>query len=130
MALVFETLVGEDIDLGTGQVSKTAPGGGTLNGTQVSISTLGLSGASTSAVTSTWDPGSVPATQAVTNTVTVQGAQLGDLVLTSFSLSLGGLTLSSYVSSANTVTVVLSNHTTAAVDLSSGTLRVLVLRPR
>jgi hypothetical protein len=79
-------------------------------------------------VTATWDPASVASGATVTTTVTVSGASLGDFTLESFSLSLAGLQLTSYVSAANTVTAVLSNLTGSAVDLASGTLSVLVLK--
>jgi hypothetical protein len=63
-----------------------------------------------------------------TTTVTVSGAVLGDFVLASFSLSLGGLTMTAYVSATSTVTIVLANLTGAVADLASGTLKVLVLQ--
>ena len=123
----YERLVTEDLDRGTGTVTKRNPGGGSLVGTQVGIHSLALGSAATS---TTWDPGSITNGGSATTTVSVTGANLGDFSMASFSLGLQGLSLSSYVSSTNTVTVVLSNLTGAAVDLSSGTLRVLVLQSR
>ena len=62
-------------------------------------------------------------------TVTVPGAALGDHVTSaSFSQNLNGLELRSYVSSANTVTVEFVNNTGAAIDVTSGTLRVIVTK--
>jgi len=75
----------------------------------------------------TYDPPSIAAAGQATTTVTVTGAALGDTVTASFSNSLGGLTLSAYVSSANTVTCVFFNPTAGAIDLTSGTLRAKVV---
>ncbi len=127
MSLVYEKIISEDFNLGIGTTTITNPAGGTLPGTQVSLSTFAITGAK---VTATWDPASVSAAQSVTTTVTVLGASLGDFTKASFSLDLAGCTLDAYVSSANTVTAVISNPTTAAIDLSSGTLNVLVFSVR
>ena len=76
----------------------------------------------------TWDPPSVAAGAQTTSTVTVTGAVLGDPCFVGFSLDLQGMQLTGYVSSANTVTVVLQNGTAGALDLASGTLRGTVLK--
>lgn len=123
MALVFEKVVQEDLNVGTGSVNVTAPGGGTLASTQINVSSLAVGQL---AVTATWNPGEVAAGSKVSTTVTVSGAALGDFVLRSFSLDLQELTLTADVVSANTVEVVLANLTGAAVDLASGTLKVAV----
>jgi hypothetical protein len=74
----------------------------------------------------TWDPPSIAAAGTSTTTIAVTGAVVGDYVRCSFSLSLGGLVLSGYVSGANTVTAVLSNPTAGAIDLASGTVKAIV----
>jgi hypothetical protein len=75
----------------------------------------------------TWDPGSIAAGAVETTTVTVTGAALGDAVTAvSLGVSLAGMTLTGYVSAADTVTVVLKNETAGAVDLASSTLRAEV----
>lgn len=74
----------------------------------------------------THDWASVADSAQATTTVTVTGAALGDFVQASMSVSLAGTVLSGFVSAADTVTVVLRNTTGGAVDLASGTLRVLV----
>lgn len=62
-----------------------------------------------------------------TTTVTVTGAALGDFVTAvSHSLDLQGITVTAYVSAADTVSVRLQNESGGAVDLASGTLRVRV----
>ena len=75
----------------------------------------------------TYNPPSIAAGATTSTTVTVTGASLGDFVeMVSFSLDTQLITFSAYVSSANTVTVVLTNTTAGAIDLGSGTLRVRV----
>jgi hypothetical protein len=121
----YEKIVEEDLDTGTGTSTVRNPGGGTLVGTQINLATFAIGGAAT---TATWDPGSVAVGSKVSTTVTVSGAALGDHVSASFSLDLQELGFSYSVSAANTVEVVLSNNTSAAVNLASGTLSVLVFK--
>jgi len=123
----YEKLGQEDINTGTGTFTSRNPAGGTLASTQVGIHSWAVGQLET---TATWNPASISAALSVTTTVTVTGAALGDYAIASFSLSLSGLTLTAYVSAANTVTVVLANNTAAAVDLASGTLSVLVFQSR
>jgi hypothetical protein len=75
----------------------------------------------------TYDPPSISAGASATTTVTVTGAIMGQYAIASFSNSLASLTLTAYVSAANTVTCVFHNPTGSPVDLASGTLRVTVL---
>lgn len=64
------------------------------------------------------------------DTVTVPGVALGDMVLgLSFGVDLSGMTVTAYVSAANTVTIRFQNESTAAVNLASTTVRLLVGRP-
>jgi hypothetical protein len=74
----------------------------------------------------TYDPPSLADGVGVTTTLGCSGAALGDFALASFSLDLQGITVSAYVSAANTVAVRFQNESTATVDLASGTLRVRV----
>lgn len=73
--------------------------------------------------TATYDPGNLVDGQGVTTTVTVTGATLGDYAEASFSLDLQGITLTAWVSAANTVSVRFQNETGAPIDLASGTLK-------
>lgn len=123
----YELLATEDLNVGVGVGTKRNPGGGSLVATQVGIHSLALGQA---AVSVTYDPPSINSLGRTTTTVTVQGASLGDFVQASFSLPLGGLLMFAEVTVANTVTVTLFNLTTAAIDVASGTLRVLVLKSR
>lgn len=64
-----------------------------------------------------------------TDTVTVPGVALGDIVLgTSFGVDLAGVTVTAYVSAANTVSLRIQNESTATVDLASTTIRLVVAR--
>lgn len=73
-----------------------------------------------------WDPPNLASGASESTTLTVAGAALGNYVQTSFSLDLQGLSLTAYVSAANTITVVLSNLTGGSINLASGTLKVRV----
>lgn len=75
----------------------------------------------------TYDPASLNDGDGATTTVTVTGAALGDFAVASFSLDLQGVTLSAYVSAANTVSVRFQNETGGVLDLGSGTLRARVI---
>jgi len=74
-----------------------------------------------------WDPGNITTNDMEVTTITVEGAELGDFAIASFSLDTAGLALDAEVTSANTVTVELLNVTGGSVDLGSGTLRVKVI---
>lgn len=65
-------------------------------------------------------------TQDATQTVTVPGADFGDFVQVSFGASTLGLTISGYVSAANTVTLVIFNGTSGTVNLGNQTYRIRV----
>jgi hypothetical protein len=123
----YQTAVQEDLDVGTSTAEKRNPGGGTHTGTQIGIHSLGVNQA---AGTTTWDPGSIATGAEEVKEITVSGAALGDFVLVSFSLDVADLTLTAAVTATNTVTAQLSNLTGGAVNLGSGTLKVLVLKSR
>lgn len=75
-----------------------------------------------------YDPASLADAVGVTTTVTVTGAALGDFTEASFSLDLQGITLTTWVSAANTVSVRFQNESGGVLDLGSGTLRARVSR--
>lgn len=75
----------------------------------------------------TYDPPSLADGAGATTTVTVTGAALGDFVTgVSFSLDLQGITVTAWVSAADTVSVRFQNESGGILDLASGTLRVMV----
>lgn len=73
------------------------------------------------------DPASIASGAKLLTQITVTGALVGDFVLASYSLSLGGLGISGYVSAADTVQVTLENNTGGAVDLAAGTFYAVVV---
>lgn len=81
------------------------------------------------AVTCTLDTANLIAGATTTDTVTIPGVALGDIVLgVSTAVSLAGLQRTAYVSAANTVTIVTQNPTAGAVDLAGTTVDVVVVR--
>lgn len=76
----------------------------------------------------TYDPPSIANGSAAFQNVTVTGAELGDLVIASFSRHMNGMVLGANVSATNTVTCVMANNTGVAVDIASGTLKVRVIK--
>ncbi len=80
-------------------------------------------------VTATLNTDSLNAGATTTDTVTIPGVALGDVVIgLSTGVSLAGLLRTSYVSAANTVTIVTQNPTAGTIDLASTTVRVVVAR--
>lgn len=81
------------------------------------------------AVSATLDSASIATTATATDTVTVPGVALGDIVLGfSVGVSEAGLVRRAYVSAANTVTIVTYNPTAGSVDLASTVVDVIVAR--
>ena len=81
------------------------------------------------AVTATLDVGSLVDGAGETDDVTVDGVALGDMVIgASLGVDLVGLTVTGYVSAANTVKFRIQNESGSTVDLASSTLRIVVVR--
>ena len=72
----------------------------------------------------TYDPPSLADGAGATTTVTATGCALGDLASASFSLDTQGITITAWVSAANTVSVRFQNESGGVLDIASGTLRV------
>ena len=80
-------------------------------------------------VTCTLNSASVATVSTATDTVTVSGVALGDMVLgMSIGVDEAGLVRRAYVSAANTVTIVTYNPTASSVDLASTTLNLVIAR--
>lgn len=80
-------------------------------------------------VVCTLDAGAVSAGATDTDTVTVPGVALGDIVIGfSHGVSEAGLVKRAYVSAANTVTIVTYNPTAGSVNLASTTLTLIIAR--
>ena len=81
------------------------------------------------AVTCTLDAGSLVDGAGETDDVTVPGVALGDMVIgASLGVDLEGLTVTGYVSAANTVKFRIQNESTATVNLASATMKIVVVR--
>lgn len=80
-------------------------------------------------VSCTLDAGAVSAGATDTDTVTVPGVALGDMVIGfSHGVSEAGLVKRAYVSAANTVTIVTYNPTAGSVNLASTTVTLIIGR--
>ncbi len=80
-------------------------------------------------VTATLDAGSLVDGAGETDDVTVPGVALGDMVIgASLGVNLVGLTVTGYVSAANTVNFRIQNESGSTADLASSTLRIVVAR--
>jgi hypothetical protein len=78
----------------------------------------------------TLDTASIGTLATTTDTVTVAGVALGDMVIgMSIGVSEAGLMRRAYVSAANTVTIVSVNPTGTSVNLDSTTLQLMIGRP-
>ena len=75
----------------------------------------------------TYDAASLIDAAGVTTTVTVTGAALGDFAMASLGVDAAGISVTAYVSAANTVSVRLQNESGGTLDLASTTLRAVVL---
>lgn len=63
------------------------------------------------------------------DTITIPGVALGDIVVGfSFGVDLAGITVTAYVSDADTVTFRVQNESAGTVDLASTTVKVVVGR--
>src|SRR6185295_8292436 len=124
MAQQVGPLVQESLSVGTERVWVTAPGRGRLRGTQIGLHTVARG---QRAYTSSWTPGSIAAGGKASTTVTVPDAVIGDVVRASHSTLLkNDLRITAHVSDLDTVTVVVSNPTDAAITVPAGTARVIV----
>ena len=80
-------------------------------------------------VTCTLNSASVADQAAGTDTVTVPGVALGDMVIgMSAGVSEAGLVRRAYVSATDTVTIATTNTTGGAVDLASSTVKLVIAR--
>lgn len=96
---------------------------------EVSITKQLLNSPNTVEAAATWDAGEIADGDEEVKEITVTGAALGDYVIgVSLSIDVADLTLTAAVTAANTVTAQLSNSTGGAINLGSGTVRVLVLK--
>ena len=80
-------------------------------------------------VSCTLDSASVSNGATATDTVAVPGVALGDMVIgASLGVDLVGLTVTGYVSAANTVKFRIQNESGSTADLASTTMKIVVVR--
>jgi len=80
-------------------------------------------------ITCTLNSASVADQAAGTDTVTVPGVALGDMVIgMSAGVSEAGLVRRAYISATDTVTIATTNTTGGAVDLASSTVKLVIAR--
>lgn len=80
-------------------------------------------------VRATLDAGSLVDGAGETDDITISGVALGDMVIgASLNVDLVGLTVTGYVSAANTVKFRIQNESGSTADLAAATLRVVVAR--
>lgn len=78
--------------------------------------------------TATYDPGNLVDGAGETSAgITVTGAALGDTVLVYPPYDLQGITVTGYISAANTIKIRVQNESGSTVDLASGIWRVVVI---
>lgn len=106
----------------------TATGTIAAGGNVTATGTLGFASHTFLTGTGTWDPASLADGAAESFDVTVTGAAVGDIVAGVGFYTGNRFLVSGSVISANTVRCVIFNKSAGAVDLSSGTVRVLVLK--
>lgn len=120
-----------------GKPSLTASGGDTNISVElipkgtggIAIGSGGTPIAKVLSATTTWDPADIATGAVTTTTVTVTGAAVGDPVFVGLTtLTTEDALLVGKVSAADTVEVVLLNHTGANMNLASGTLRAVVFK--
>jgi len=77
-----------------------------------------------------WTPGTIANNASVSTNVTVSGVVDGWIALASFSLPLGGMSISAAINAVNAVTVTITNNTGGALTLGAGVVRALVIPTR
>jgi len=121
----FDKLVQEDLNIGTGPVWITSPGGGEVLSTQVGLHSFARG---QKQYTATWAPGAIAAGSSASTTLAVPDCLTPDFVLASHDKILtNDLRILGNVSADGTVRVVIHNPTSASVTVASGTVAVLVL---
>jgi hypothetical protein len=80
-------------------------------------------------VRATLDAGSLVDGAGETDDITIPGVALGDMVIgASLGVDLVGLTVTGYVSAANTVKFRIQNESGSTVDLASATMDIIIVR--
>lgn len=76
-----------------------------------------------------WNPGNlVDGAGETSSSITIKGASLGDFVQVSAPYDLQGILAHAYVDATNSVKIRIQNETGGAIDLASGTWKVIVYK--
>jgi hypothetical protein len=127
IALTSPTTAGQGVAINNRGVMTVSSMGGPQN--WFLFNNTGTGGRHDNYVTgnATYDPPSLTAGLGATTTVSVVGAIMGGFTQASFSLDLQGITVTSWVSTPDVVSVRFQNQTSGTLDLASGLLRIRVL---
>lgn len=113
-------LVLENIYAPAATLTLNSPPANVLVARNVNFSNYALNGSAT------FNPASLADGAGETTTITVNGAELGDFAVASFSLTTSGITITAWVSATDTVSVRLQNESGGPLDIDSGTIRARV----
>lgn len=121
--IVYEKIVTEDLNIGTGSVAVTNPGGGQMQGTQINLASFAFARASQA-----WTPGTLANGATATTSAVIKGVLPGDLVIVSLT-TLTGLALILFgMAGTDTVNVFLVNLSGVQQTITAGTLKVSVFK--
>jgi hypothetical protein len=132
--IIFDKALANDLSVGVDQVETPAPGGGTMIGDQINLTTFAFfkqPGTGASKEGKALTPDSVPANSSTNPaTVTVVGAKKGDMVLATYNGAgylTSALQIYGKVTADDTVAIFFFNPTALTVNPGSGVLWVIVL---
>lgn len=124
----YEPLLQEDINWGMNPATKKNPGGGELIGTQVGLHSLAIG---QTPVTQIWDPPTISALGVTTVDVPYPGSTPGFYAVVTFTGEVNGSSIAGLflqgICSQDLVTVALFNPSPLPVNVTQGTLFVLVV---
>lgn len=97
------------------------------NVTEITALTLPQLGLTLTGTSVTWDPGNLADGAGETKSVTVTGAALGDIVLVGPPYDMQDMLYCGYVQAADTVEIRIQNESGGAINLASGSWKVVVI---
>jgi hypothetical protein len=138
--IVVERIISEDLHLGALDVDVTHAGGGTLQGTQISLTTFSRAGPNGFQTQLSFDMAEIAPLGYFTDLLTVPNAMKGDFVLVTFrpnptdpphlGMSPPEVLIQGYVVDTNSVVIYAFNPTTATLPARNITLAILVFGAR
>lgn len=121
--IVYEKIVTEDLNIGTGSVAVTNPGGGQMQGSQINIASFAFA-----TVSQAWAPGTIGISVTANTSVAIKGVLPGDFILVSLTTLTGGALALYGIAGVDVVNVYMGNGTGAPQAISAGTLKVSVFK--